>query len=165
MKIPEQPSGCEDFETRTTQKAPLEIIFRLWEEHLSSERKENSGQTFVLVNSIKNAGLNSIAILSYIIFFSGVTSLVRALTKNNILTAYSAIIFEISGAVTQISNLNATDLRMRLSLTAFALSFSGLSVHLQAFSFLPKEIGKTRYFIAKLSQAILSFIAASFMFR
>lgn len=122
----------------------------------SKKTYQNSEQTFNIAHSIKNAGSNSIAILSYIVFFFAINSLVSAITRDDLISTCTSIFLEISGAVTRIINLQTVNQRIKLSLTAFALGFSGLSVHLQAFSFLPKEIRKSRYFKAKFTQGILS---------
>lgn len=125
----------------------------------SSESKNTafiSRQKFDLVSSIKDAGLSSLTIASYIIFFSGVIGLTSALIKNKILVTIFSAFFEVGNSTNLIIKSHLFPPAISLSLIAFSLGFSGLSVHLQAFSFLPKEISKKRYILTKLLIGLLS---------
>lgn len=125
----------------------------------SSESKNTaiiSRQKFDLVSSIKDAGLSSLAIASYIIFFSGVIGLTSALIKSKALVTIFSTFFEVGNSTNLIIKSHLFPPVISLSLIAFSLGFSGLSVHLQAFSFLPKEISKKRYILTKLLIGLLS---------
>ena len=125
------------------------ILFR--EKKEKAQKAENiSRQKFNLVDSIKNAGLTSITVSSYVIFFSAI---IYAL-KNSPLLA-SAL--ELCSAVKIISE-SPFNVNQKLVLTAFSLGFSGLSVHLQAFSFMGNEVKKLRYILMKLTQGFISAI-------
>lgn len=117
-----------------------------------------SRQSFNLTDSIKKAGLSSITISSYIIFFSGVIGLTSAILNKSTLLAFVASFLEVGNATVIISEADLFYKNLSLILTAFALGFSGFSVHLQAFSFLPKEISKYRYIKTKLIIGLLSSI-------
>ena len=114
-----------------------------------------SRQSFSLVESIKNAALSSLNVMAYIVFFSALTSLVSVITNNSFVTTIFSVFFEVGNAVNSISKIENIDKPLCLSLIGFALGFSGLSVHLQAFSFLPREVSKKRYLFMKLIQAVI----------
>ena len=115
-------------------------------------------QKYTLTESIKNAGLNSIYITSYIIFFSAILSIISSIVKNQVILTAIYTLSEISNSVFAINNLDYLDVGVKISLISFSLGFSGLCVFLQAFSFLPKEISKIKYLIIKLFQGLLSSI-------
>ena len=114
-----------------------------------------SRQSFSLVESIKNAALSSLNVMAYIVFFSALTSLVSVITNNSFVTTIFSVFFEVGNAVNSISKIENIDKPLCLSLIGFALGFSGLSVHLQAFSFLPREVSKKKYLFMKLIQAVI----------
>ena len=115
-----------------------------------------SRQTFSLVQSVKNAGATSITVTSYIIFFSGLIGIYRSFIENEAALSLISTIFEVSSATSIIGNCSLFSIDLKLMLTAFALGFSGLSVHLQALSFFPEDASRTRYFLMKLIQGIIS---------
>ena len=83
----------------------------------------NSRQTFDIVESIKNAGLNSINISSYIVFFSATIGLINSLIKSKKTTAIFSIFLEVTNAVKGVSHCMSFSPFMRLVLIAFALAF------------------------------------------
>ena len=107
-----------------------------------------SRQKFSLVESIKNAGLTSITISSYVVFFS---SIIYVLKKSPLI----ASTLELCSAVKAISD-STYSINQKLILIAFSLGFSGLSVHLQAFSFMGAKVKKYRYLLMKIAQGFLS---------
>ncbi|MBE6533052.1 MAG: hypothetical protein E7676_06100 [Ruminococcaceae bacterium] len=113
-------------------------------------------QNFDLIASIRNAGLSSLIIASYIVFFSGVLGLVSAIFKNDAFSTILSTLFEVGNATSMIVKSGAFPHVYLLPLLAFSLGFSGMSVHMQAFSFLPKEISKRRYLLTKLLIGLLS---------
>ncbi|MBR4836726.1 MAG: hypothetical protein IKU99_06930 [Clostridia bacterium] len=123
------------------------VVFR--EKEIKTQKACNiSRQKFSLVESIKNAGLTSITISSYVIFFS---AMIYALRK----TPLIASILELCSAVKIISE-SQFSINQKLILIAFSLGFSGLSVHLQAFSFMGENVKKSRYFLMKITQGLLT---------
>ena len=123
------------------------------------------GQSFNLVNSIKYAGVASLTVSSYVIFFSGILSPLAFFIDNDIACAIISCFTEISCAVTYIAKASAISTELRLSLTGFALGFSGLSVHLQAFTFMHKEIRKKKYLLMKLIQGIICSLLTAFFYH
>ena len=112
-------------------------------------------QSYNLVDSIKNAGLNSITISSYIIFFSSLIGLISRLVENPLLLTLVGALLEITNASSLALSLGEAFGPTRLIITSFALGFSGFSVHLQTFALLPKEISKGKYLIMKFCQGII----------
>lgn len=124
-------------------------VFR--EKEIKIQKAGNiSRQKFSLIESIKNAGLTSITISSYVIFFSAV---IYVLKKSQLI----ASALELCSAVKIISE-SQFSVNQKLVLIAFSLGFSGLSVHLQAFSFMDARVKKSRYFLMKITQGLLSAI-------
>ena len=124
-------------------------VFR--EKEIKIQKASNiSRQKFSLVESIKNAGITSITISSYVIFFSAV---IYVLKKSPLI----ASVLELCSAVKIISE-SQFSVNQKLVLIAFSLGFSGLSVHLQAFSFMGARVKKSRYFLMKITQGLLSAI-------
>lgn len=122
-----------------------------------------SRQSFDLAESIKNAGFSSIAISSYIIFFSAVLGLISAPTDSMVLTPILASLLEIGNASSIIAKSKLSTVGS-FCLLGFALGFSGLSVHLQVISFLPKDISKKKYFLMKCLQGLFSAIFSVVLF-
>lgn len=123
------------------------VVFR--EKEIKIQKADNiPRQKFSLVESIKNAGLTSITISSYVIFFSAI---IYALKK----TPLIASTLELCSAVKIISE-SQFSVNQKLILIAFSLGFSGLSVHLQAFSFMGDNVKKSRYFLMKITQGLLT---------
>ena len=118
--------------------------------------KEISRQTFNFAASIKNAGLTSINVVACIIFFSGLIGLTSSIVKNTTIINLISLFLEVTNAVELIFSTKHLTLYYKLILTAFALGFSGFSVHIQAFGFMPREISKARYLIMKVVQGTIS---------
>ena len=121
-----------------------------------SKTRENARQTFNFTNSIKNAGLTSINVVSCIIFFSGLIGFISSIINNDIIVGAISLALEVANAVELIFNAEFLTLTYKLILTSFALGFSGFSVHIQAFGFFPKEISKAKYLLMKTVQGIIS---------
>ena len=117
-----------------------------------------SKQKYSLVESIKDAGISSLTICSFIIFFSAVLGLIKAITDSDFLLMISSILLEIGNASILISTNTLISSRLTFSLLGFSLGFSGFCVHLQGFSFFPKELSKRKYLLDKLIIGILNFI-------
>lgn len=115
-----------------------------------------SRQRFNLVNSIKNAGMTSIAVASYIVFFSGVVGICESFIKNELILSLISSLLEVGSAARIIGELTNITQLSKLFFAAFALGFSGLSVHLQALSFFPEGASFKKYFLMKLIQGVLS---------
>ena len=127
----------------------------------------NIRQSFNLVDSIKNAATTSISVASYIIFFSGLISVVNSAVPSEALRSVISSFLEVSNATKLIVLCSDFDLPMKLGLIGFSLGFSGLSVHMQAMSFFGGAPFPRKYFRMKLLQgvlsALLSFTLAGFL--
>ena len=110
---------------------------------------------FSLVTSIKNAAYTSIGISAYIIFFSGLLGIIKAIFKSPDLTLFFSLFLEIGNAASLLA-ASGLDRTLSLALTAFALVCSGLSVHMQSKSLLPSEISIKKYILMKLVTGMLS---------
>jgi len=138
------------------------LIFKQ-ECNFSQNSDKTSGQNFNLINSIKSAGESSIVISSFIIFFSTVIGALSVLINDGTTLAIASSLFEIGNAASRISALTLP-LPVMTALLGFALGFSGLSVHLQAFALLPKEISKRRYLFMKCLQGLLTAALSGIVF-
>ena len=114
-----------------------------------------SRQSFNLVNSIKSAGIASLTLSVYIIFFSSVISLASAFIKDQLTLSILAGFIEISNAARLSASLSVEYRFIGLVTVAFALGFSGFSVHFQTFAILPKEVSRKKYMLMKMLQGIL----------
>lgn len=115
-------------------------------------------QSFNLVNSIKNAGMTSIAVASYIVFFSGIIGVCESFIKNEIILSLISSLLEVGSTARLVGEIGNITQLAKLAITAFAIGYSGLSVHLQALSFFPDGASFKKYFIMKLIQGVLSVV-------
>ena len=112
---------------------------------------------FSITESIRQAGLNTLNICSYLTFFSCICGLLHKFLGECRL--YMAIIpfLEIGSAASILSKTSLLGSMESLALSSFAIGFSGFSVHLQALSFLSgTDIRTGKYFIMKLLQGLIS---------
>lgn len=126
------------------------------------------GQSYLFSDSVKMAGIKSFNVSSFIIFFSALVSLVKILFKNSALTIVFAIICEMTTAANSIVNSDLT-LEIKISLLAFSLGFSGISVLCQLLSFIPKGLKIRKILAYKIAVATLSsafsFIAFTLLYK
>ena len=132
------------------------VIFRR-QEDASQKFKDISQQSFNLPTSIGSAGLASVNVTACICFFSAVIGLISHITKNDVASALISPFFEVTCSVKMIGESSLFSHRIGLPFIAFALGFSGFSVHMQAFTFFPPEISKGKYLLMKLIQGIFAF--------
>jgi hypothetical protein len=124
--------------------------------------KNSSMQTdiyyrFSITESIKNAGLNTLNICSYLTFFACICGLLYKFLGESYLYIIVIPFFEIGSATEILSKTALLGCAESLALCSFAIGFSGFSVHLQALSFLSAtDIGTKKYFGMKLLQGLVS---------
>lgn len=147
----------------------ITVLASIISSHLfGSKESENaktahfSRQSFSLTNSIKNAGFSSLVVSSYIIFFSIILKLLSNVIENEYLYTLLASFIEIGNATFIISQSTFLSPVYKHILLGLAIGFSGISVHLQAFSLLPPETSKTQYYKIKLSQGIICAVLFTF---
>ena len=121
--------------------------------------KENSFRenSFSLTRSIKNAGLGTLNICSYLTFFACTVGLLRNLIGENYVYLSIIPFLEIGSATSILSKTKLLDANLSLIFSAFAVGFSGLSVHLQSLSYISEtDLSVKKYFLMKLLQGIIS---------
>ena len=113
--------------------------------------------SFSITDSIKNAGVNTINICSYLTFFACIVGLLRNAIGENIFYLSLIPFLEVGSATSILSKTKLLTSISSISLSAFAVGFSGFSVHLQALSFLSGyDLSTKRYFLMKLLQGVVS---------
>ena len=117
-----------------------------------------SGQKFDFVSSVKNAGLSSITVSSYIIFFSALSGVLNNVLGNGIFTLVTISLLEVSGAVIAVFESRLIPPDLILPLVSFVLAFSGVCVHFQARSVASSELSFKKFTVMKITQALLSFV-------
>lgn len=117
------------------------------------------GQKFNVIASIQSAATACITLIACVTLFSCTITLCDVAIKNIVLTAAVSMLLEIGNATATISAL-ALPGAISLAITAAALGFSGISVHMQIESVLPPEIPRAIYYRLKLIEALLSGIIA-----
>lgn len=127
--------------------------------------EEITEQNFVLTDSIRRAASSSLSISAYIALFSSLLFLIDSLIKNDILLLFISAFLEVGNASVLISRSSLFPLHISFSLTAFALSFSGISAFMQGAEFLPGEASKSKIFFMKLIQGVISFLIAEIIFK
>ena len=127
-----------------------------------SKTSDISRQRFDLVDSIKNAGLSSLLISSYIIFFSAVLVIFKKAKLPPIVYALIAAVFEIGNATSDVKLL-CLNQYLKIFLCGFAIGFSGISVHLQSFSLLDKSVSAKKYVIMKFFVGVTTGVIASIL--
>ncbi len=126
------------------------------------EKAHQSEISFSFASSIKNATYSTVSICGFISFFSVVTGFISYALKNKNLVALFTSFLEIGNAANFIAKESTLPLPIKLSLLAFAISFSGLSVHMQAKSFLlDTDISMRKYYIMKIFSGSLSAVTVS----
>ena len=113
---------------------------------------------FSVTESIKNAGLNTLNICSYLVFFACIVGLMRNLLGESHIYLTLIPFLEVGSATSILSKTALLTNWQSLALSAFAIGFSGFSVHLQAMSFISKtDLSVSRYFAMKLIQGVISY--------
>ena len=116
---------------------------------------------FSLTLSIKNAGINTLNICSYLTFFACFCGIMRGILGESPLYVSLLPFIEIGSSSSILSKTALLSAKESFALTSFAVGFSGFSVHLQALSFLvDTDIRTARYFIMKLFQGLVSLFIA-----
>ena len=125
---------------------------------------EISRQSFDFATSIKNAGLSSMYLSSFIIFFSCINGIFKKIIKGSLFLCLFAVFSEIGNSVVLIGSNIAFSLYQKFTLLSFALGFSGFSVIMQSFALLPKEISRKRIILYKFIQGMLCTAISTLLF-
>ncbi len=134
------------------------VVFSLKSKIVSEERCSFTGASFSFTSSIKNAGVNTLHICSYLTFFACIVGMLRNTIGENYIYLSFIPFLEVGSATSILSKTKLLSSRLSLALSSFAVGFSGLSVHMQALSFISDTDIRTRkYFLMKLFEGIISF--------
>lgn len=115
-----------------------------------------SKHTFSFVSSVKGAGFSSISILSFILTFYVLISVLRLYIENEYILSLIASILELASAVALTSSLTLP-ITLKAALIAFALGFGGISVMMQTAIFTsPSSLSLLPYLKIKLTEGLLS---------
>ena len=133
------------------------ILFSIGKKPSAALNTKRDIGPFSLTDSIKSAGLGTVNICAYITFFACAVGLLRALLKESLPYLFLISFVEIGSATSILSKTALLSAPSSLAMTSFAISFSGLSVHLQALSYIKgTDIGVSRYFAMKLLQGAVA---------
>ncbi len=89
-------------------------------------------QKYNFVSSVKNAGISSVSMISFISLFSVVIGLIKLYIKSDAAVYSLSLFLEITNAVNIFSSLFSKSATLSLALSGFALGFGGVSVMLQS---------------------------------
>ena len=132
-------------------------IFGIGKHYTVSADTALKKKSFSLTASIKNAGLGTLNICSYLTFFACLVGLLRNTIGESLVYLSLLPLLEVGSAASILSKTKLLQDVQSLALTAFAIGFSGLSVHLQALSFISDtDIRVNKYFTMKLLQGVFS---------
>ena len=121
-------------------------------------------RSFSLVRSISQAGVNTLTVCSFLTFFASICGLMRKFLSQSYPYLLLITMLEVGNATSILSKTPLLTPDFSLIACAFAVGFSGFSVHLQALSFLSStDIRVGKYFIMKLLQGILSALLCFFI--
>lgn len=133
------------------------ILFSMRSSPSESSESAYARKKFSLARAVNSATQNTLTACGFATAFSVLTGLVCSAISNEAASALLSSLFEIGNAAKRLSSSSSLTRELSLVATAFAVSFSGFSVHLQIKSVI-KDTGismKSYYFI-KLTSAILS---------
>lgn len=123
-----------------------------------TEIRLDKAKRFSFTESIKNAGVNTLNVCSYLTFFACAVGMLRNIIGENYVYLSLISFIEVGSASSIFSKTRLLSKRLSLSLSSFAVGFSGLSVHLQALFFLSDtDVSIKKYFVMKLLQGVFSF--------
>lgn len=115
-------------------------------------------RNFSFTDAIERAGIGTLFVCSYLLLFSALIGILQKFVlKNAFFSAFLLPLLEIGSATAFLSTARISPL-LRRALTAFAVSFGGLSVHLQSAGLLRgTDISMRKYYVSKFLQGMLSF--------
>lgn len=135
------------------------IIFSKSSDNVDCNVSFSGSGKFSFTESIKSAGISTLVICSYLTFFACVVGLLRNTIGENLIYILLVPLLEVGSAASILSKTKVISDILTLSLTSFAVGFSGFSVHFQALSYLDScDLSTKRYFLMKITQGILSFL-------
>ena len=117
---------------------------------------------FSIIECIKKSSLNMLYICAFVSFFTVLCGYSYKIFPNEIFNAVFSSVLEIGNGAAACAALKNE--RLSFILTAGGISFSGMSVHLQAEIFYhDTDISKKKYYTSKIMQGTISIIIAFFI--
>lgn len=130
----------------------------------SSFSASNIEQSYNFTESVKSAASICLTITGFITAFSVASGILCMIIDSEFALSIILPFLEIGNAVLFLSSANLP-IQITLSISSFAIAFSGLSVFAQMKSLLlPKEISILKYLSIKLLQGIISLFITFFLF-
>lgn len=131
------------------------FIIGLGKQH--SKKVTNRERTaYDFTSSVRNAASNTMNICAFVVFFSVICGILSLVIKNSIAYSLTASILEVSNAAKALSKSDFPR-SVSLIISSFAISFSGISVHLQARCFVSEtDISMKLYYITKFIQGLIA---------
>ncbi len=118
-------------------------------------------EKFDLTSSVTQSISATVNVCGFVILFSVISGFIVSAKIPSLLKYLITPFIEISNAAKLLSSTRQINSSLSFALTAFAVSFTGLSAHLQVKSFISdKSISMKRYYIMKLLMGTLSLIIA-----
>ena len=125
----------------------------------------NTRQNYSFVASVKNAGISSIGIISFISIFSAINGIIKKRIKNAPVLYLISAFLELTNAIKLYASPSVVPRFLSLVLSAFSLGFGGICVGLQSAVFTSSaELGMRRYYLIKLLEGILAASIFSILF-
>lgn len=132
-------------------------VFGFGKNASSLVKKAEARPSFRISEATASATSATLCVCSYVILFSVICGIINMFLGNGLLYLISLPFFEVSTAANRISSSQIVNFGTKATLISFAVSFSGISVHLQAMSLLSGcDISMRRYFLAKTLQGIIA---------
>jgi sporulation integral membrane protein YlbJ len=118
---------------------------------------DNMRQSYSFVDSVKQAGVNSVSIISFICVFSVLCGIIKKRIKNALLIYPVFSLLEVTNAVDALANSTVFPPSLRLALVAFSLGFGGVCVGMQS-SFFVRGAGlkMKNYYAVKFLEGLLA---------
>lgn len=131
----------------------------IWKADCSaSDFKGNLGNNvFSLSSSIKSSAKSCIYVSAYVTFFSIIVGWIEHINLPQWISLLIVSFLEIGNASSLISE-KVVNQHISLSLTAFTLGFSGISVYMQSLCFSPEGVQNKYYVKIKLTEGAIAFI-------
>lgn len=126
--------------------------------------KFQSERKLSFTDAVENAVPAALRIAAYIAIFRVVVDIFAGTLKNAVMKSVIAAFLEVGNAVTSAAALFTAYPALSLSVAAFAVSFSGLSVYMQSLVFLKDtDLSRGKYLFYKLIEGIISAFLAYFL--
>lgn len=131
-------------------------LFGIGKSYQKSALKRNC-ESYEFSTSVKNAAANTLTVCGFVVLFSVLCGILSSMLKINVALSLILPFTEITNAALYLAKNKFLPDFISMLLTSFAVSFSGISVHLQAAVFLRgTDICMKKYYLMKLLQGILS---------